>query len=454
MGSVNPTGKHRKKRRHHGDGTVILRRDHWRRLPWLAVVPYLDEAGQRRKMYRSAASQEAAEEARKDLVRKLAAVPARSLVMTLHEYAADWLDGQREHLAPGSLDRYRAHLERRILPTLGSVALADLSVTRIRAAAARWDGAASTREGTTVVLKAMLREAERDGLLTANPARFLRAPRERPAPHVALDVDDARRLLAAARAKAEVTTDDVGDGYRGPDSGDSRRRAESDSGRAAAGISGGSVRPVPRVPRPRADPFYALLVTTLGLGLRRGEALGLRVSDVDLPAGTVRISHSLRRIPPDLRAEGEGPRRLVAPKHGSYRTLPLPGLVADALAERLAELAAERKAARTWAPNDLVFCNPDGTPIAFSRLARWFEALQDWVNHRARIGPNPPPTLAPLRWHDLRGSAATILLAEGVDVRVVQAILGHRRIEQTAEYAKVLPRVSREAAGKMGRALG
>ena len=55
---VNPTGKHRRKRRHHGEGTVILRRDRWRARPWAAVVPYLDESGRRREMRLSAASRE------------------------------------------------------------------------------------------------------------------------------------------------------------------------------------------------------------------------------------------------------------------------------------------------------------------------------------------------------------------------------------------------------------
>ena len=55
---VNPTGKHRRKRRHHGEGTVILRRDRWRARPWAAVVPYLDESGCRREMWLSAASRD------------------------------------------------------------------------------------------------------------------------------------------------------------------------------------------------------------------------------------------------------------------------------------------------------------------------------------------------------------------------------------------------------------
>ena len=47
-----------------------------------------------------------------------------------------------------------------------------------------------------------------------------------------------------------------------------------------------------------------------------------------------------------------------------------------------------------------------------------------------------------------------MLLAEGVDIRVVQAILGHATVQQTSEYARVLPRVSREATARLGRVLG
>jgi hypothetical protein len=97
---VNPTGKHRRKRRHHGEGTVILRRDRWRARPWAAVVPYLDESGRRREMWLSAASREEAEALRK------------AEVETVREYVDAWLSTL--DVGPGTFPRYQAHVTERI----------------------------------------------------------------------------------------------------------------------------------------------------------------------------------------------------------------------------------------------------------------------------------------------------------------------------------------------------
>ena len=51
MPAMNPKGTHRPKRRHHGDGTVVRRKDHWRAKPWAAVVPWTDETGRRRETW-------------------------------------------------------------------------------------------------------------------------------------------------------------------------------------------------------------------------------------------------------------------------------------------------------------------------------------------------------------------------------------------------------------------
>ena len=170
--------------------------------------------------------------------------------------------------------------------------------------------------------------------------------------------------------------------------------------------------------------------------------MGLRTGDVDLGAGTLTIRHSLRRVPVSTRAEGDTWWRLVAPKADSGRTIPLPAFVADALRERLDVRDAERKASRLWAPNDLVFSDLRGNPIAFTSLDHW------WKGALARA------KLPDMRWHELRASTATILLAEGVPELTVMAILGHKSLEMTRRYVKLLPRVSRDAAERMGRAIG
>ena len=92
--------------------------------------------------------------------------------------------------------------------------------------------------------------------------------------------------------------------------------------------------------------------------------------------------------------------------------------------------------------NDLIFADLHGNPIAFTSLWAWFrDALE-------RAG------LPPMRWHELRASTATILLAEGVPELTVMAVLGHKSLEMTRRYVKLLPRVSRDAADRMGRAIG
>jgi integrase len=132
----------------------------------------------------------------------------------------------------------------------------------------------------------------------------------------------------------------------------------------------------------------------------------------------------------------------VAPKRDSGRTLPLPAFVATALKARIDERDAERKAAKVWAPNDLVFSDKHGDPVSFTSLDTWWKAALK----RAE--------LPDMRWHELRASTATILLAEGVPEMTVMAIFGHKSLEMTRRYVKVLPRMGRSAADRMQEVVG
>ena len=388
---TNPTGRHRAKRRHHGEGTVLRRTDRWRARPWVAVVPYTDPSGRRREMWLSAASRDEADDLRKRELARLrkATIPTEH---TVGSYVRDWL--MTTDLGPWTFDRYRHHIEQRIMPTLGDVPLADLTPPMVRQAMTRWSGAPATRMGAFVVLRTAMRQALADRMVSDDPTANIKAPRPTHSSPDVVDVDDARRLM------------DTVAGER----------------------------------------FAPLLVVSLGLGIRRGELLGLRTPDVDLDAGTVTIRHSLRRVPVSARSEEDQEKglwwRLVAPKRDSGRTIPLPDFVAEALRVRLDQRDLERKAARVWAPNDFVFSDLRGNPVAFTSLDHW------WKGALARA------ELPDMRWHELRASTATILLAEGVPEMSVMAILGHRSLEMTRRYVKLLPRVSRDAAERMGRAIG
>lgn len=390
MASVNPTGKHRPKKRRHGQGTIVTRRDARGRVSYRIVVPLPpDESGRRRRMWLSTTSREEAEALRADLAKKLARRERRPVKLaTVADQLDAWLDEKRDQLTPGAYDRYRSHVETRLRPSLGDHLLVTLDRKDIVAASRRWTGAPATISASLTALRGALALAERDGLIDGNPARFVKPPRAETHQPSPIDVDDARRLLEMARG----------------------------------------------------DRLEALLVVLLCLGLRRGEALGLRWSDVD--GDTLHIRHGLRRLPKDYRTHDNEYTRLVDPKHRSHRTLPLPSFVAAALAEHRARQDQEIRAAKVWAANDFVFCRPTGEAIPFTSLALWFDRLV------AAAG------LPDMRLHDLRHSTGTILLALDVLEPVVQAILGHATAEQTRQYMKVLPRVGREAVERLAAVLG
>jgi integrase len=188
--------------------------------------------------------------------------------------------------------------------------------------------------------------------------------------------------------------------------------------------------------------FAPILVVSIGLGLRRGEAIGLRTADVDLGAGTVTVSRSLRYIKRELRAPGEDPYRLTGTKTGDTRVLPLPAFVATALRARLEERDTEQRAARVWAANDLVFCSPVGNSIPINTLYGWFQGALK------RAG------LPACRWHDLRGTTATLLIEQGESLETVRRVLGHRDISTTVRYIGETPDALEGAARRLGEAIG
>jgi len=183
-------------------------------------------------------------------------------------------------------------------------------------------------------------------------------------------------------------------------------------------------------------PIYALAVST---GLRLGELLGLGWADVDLAAGTLTVRRSLARTADGRWAFGE-------PKSArSRRTIPLPSTAADGLRrQRDRQDAAREAVGSAWQDRDgLVFTDAAGRPLLGPRVSYAFQRA------RAAVG------LPPVRFHDLRHSAATLMLAEGVPLAVISQWLGHSSIGITAShYAAVVPTLQRDAAAAMDRALG
>ncbi len=184
----------------------------------------------------------------------------------------------------------------------------------------------------------------------------------------------------------------------------------------------------------RGDRFEALYRVALSLGLRQGEALGLRWEDVELQAGTLRVAVALQRF--------DGKLQLVEPKTDrSRRVLSVPTALVSALkAHRARQLQERLLAGDRWRDSGLVFTSRIGTPLEPRNVTRAYKALL------TRAG------LPDIRFHDLRHSCASLLVAQGLHPRVVMETLGHSQISLTMNtYAHVLADVQREAAVTMDR---
>jgi integrase len=189
------------------------------------------------------------------------------------------------------------------------------------------------------------------------------------------------------------------------------------------------------------DDLEALYVLAVMTGMRQGELLGLRWPDLDWDSGRLEVRHTLQW---DGRAW-----YLAEPKTGrSRRSIKLPPTVLQALRGHRARQHTQRLGlGPAWQDHGFVFCQADGTPLPARNLGRLFAKLLQ------RAG------LPRVRFHDLRHTAGTSLIAEGIPLVMVKDLLGHSTIAITADiYSHVLPPHQDQIAERMeqlyGRATG
>lgn len=177
----------------------------------------------------------------------------------------------------------------------------------------------------------------------------------------------------------------------------------------------------------------ALYRVALSLGLRRGEICALRWEDVNLSDATLRVTGSLQRVRGKL-------ERAETKTTASMRTIALPPVLLRVLQRHRERQDVERQELGVdWRESGLVFVSEIGTPLDPRNVVRHFKAALK----RAQL---PEAT----RFHDLRHSCATLLIAQGVHPRVIMEILGHSQIATTMNtYAHVLPATQREATMKI-----
>jgi integrase len=188
----------------------------------------------------------------------------------------------------------------------------------------------------------------------------------------------------------------------------------------------------------QGDRLEALYVLALTAGMREGELLALRWRDVDLDGRTISVRGTLQWTP-------SGFELAETKTASSRRQVAITEAAAAALRRHRASQLEERlKVGPAWRDLDLVFANELGGPLnASNLLRRSFRPLLE------RAG------LPRIRFHDLRHTAATLLLGLGRHPKVVSEMLGHSQISVTLDlYSHVTPTMQREAVQALDALLG
>jgi integrase len=190
----------------------------------------------------------------------------------------------------------------------------------------------------------------------------------------------------------------------------------------------------------RRDRLEALYVLATHTGLRQGELLGLKWTDIDFNSGTLSVQRSL-----DADGTFNPPKR-----NKSRRTVKLTNQAIEALKLHRKLQNEERLRAPKWEDRSLVFPNRVGKPMDHNNLYH-----RDFKSLLKRAGLWSKDQEKRFTFHSLRHTCATLLLSKNVNPKIVQEMLGHATITQTMDtYSHVLPGMSDVAATALEEALG
>jgi integrase len=391
---------------------------------------------------------------------------------TLGEYLEQWLAGKAA-LRSTTAKSYREHLDLYLLPALGHIKLTELNETDVEGlfAAMRLLGvsgvprsanpeltailaarktdqtpkrlSSASQRRIHATLRAALNTAVKRRLIAYNPALHIELPSGRRPKAVVWNPDRTAQWRTWRDRKRELTeTLIVAERKlrRAPRTADKEplQAAVHEARQALSSHTRSWTPPAVAVWTPaqtgqfldsiEGHRMYALYHLIAFRGLRRGEAVGLPWTNVDLDNGFLTVSTQIVQL-------GWATEE-AAPKADSEGVVALDRATVEVLRTHRERQQEEADAHPTaWQHTGLVFTREDGTAIHPELVSRTFDRLVRDAD------------LPPIRLHDLRHGAATLALAAGVDLKVVSAMLRHSSITITADtYVSVLPETARAAA--------
>ncbi len=307
--------------------------------------------------------------------------------LTVADYAKRWLKAKKKTVRPKTLERYEDLFRLHILPVIGNIPLTKLKPLHLEKVYERaFDRGLSAESVQHIhrVLFSSLRQAVAWQLIPRNIAEAVIPPRPEKREVDAMTPAEVVQVLETVRGTILETPTILG----------------------------------------------------VGTGMRLGEVLGLRWSDVDLNKKTVCVSQALQET-------HEGVIFVPPKTHRSRRGVSLPDFVVSALRQHKKEQSERRLiAGEAWQDFDLVIDRGDGQPLRTSSLSGRFASAMK------KAGIN-------LTFHGLRHGHASLMLAAGVNLKVVSERLGHSTIGITADlYTHVADQLHEAAAASLDSYLG
>jgi integrase len=375
-------------KRGNGEGSIYQRKEDGK---WVGSVTL--ENGKRKVFYGKTRG-EVAEKLKKALYeQQQGMLPTSTSKQTVEQFLLHWLEStQEQSVKPRTYERYEEIVRLHLIPSLGRYQLQKLTAQHVQSLYVKKqrEGLSSTTVNTihNVFHKALSMACKWE-LVSKNVCELVSPPPRKEHDISPLTIEQVHKLLAVAKDRS----------------------------------------------------IEALLKLALTTGMRRGELLGLKWQDINLEQGLLQVRHTMARVPRKFRLPGERAYQEATTKtKRSRRGIILIPLALDALKQhRERQLAIIERVNDAWTNSDLVFCTSLGTPLNPSRdVLEPFKALLKEA------------ALPDIRFHDLRHSAATLLLSLGIHPKIVQEILGHSNINMTLNvYSHVLPTMQKEAMDKL-----
>ncbi len=329
-------------------------------------------------------------------LRELLQAVDRGLPINLEKATVgEWMESWLTQKAPPNarqktFERYRSIVRNHVSPKLGQVPLIKLTPAAIQELEANLSASGMAPAGVELVhrvISAACKYAVKMDVLWRNPAQAVTPPKVEQKEIKPPEIPGVKRILELAEQDGE--------------------------------------------------PFFPAMHLTAFTGMRRGEVLGLRWSDVDLEKGALSVVQTLGRSL-DQGLIFEGPK-----SKGGRRAIDLDSrTIAVLRAHRVRQLEHRLKAGGAFEDQGLVFCDALGNPLNPMALTRAFQ------RHAKRVG------LTKVRLHDLRHFHASVMFQQGESPVLVSKRLGHSSVSITMDvYSHLLSGWQREAAEKFAQAM-